>query len=87
MVDQFLTLYIGQTGVSRVIEEVLEILDPEFLYSLARPQVERAKAAKGVLKPLDIDSADKVVYMRVSTVHCWRWLLGKLPPRVSRGCN
>lgn len=61
MVESFIGLYIGEKGVSKTVEEVLDVFDPEFLELLALPQAERAEAAESILQPLDINSASKVV--------------------------
>ncbi len=68
MVDEFITLYIGEQGTAKIIEQVFEVIDPAFLQLLALPQSERAKAAKTTLQPLDTNSGDMVVYMAVLDV-------------------
>ena len=68
VVDDFISLYIGQKGVSTIIKQVLETLDPEFLRLLALPQDKGANATAEILKPLDLDSTEKVVYMGALSV-------------------
>ena len=73
LVDSFISLYIGQKGIPTIIEEVFSVLDPEFLQFLEIPQDTRAESAKAILKPLDLSSTEKVVYMG----------LLKIPPKAS----
>lgn len=87
MVDQFIISYFCQTWISKIIEKVLETLDPEFLNLVAPPQFESVEAAQSMLQPFDISSADKVVYMGIlkcrpglaSTSHeIWRTIAAAL---------
>lgn len=65
LVEDFISIYIciGQKVVPGITKEVSSVLDPEFLQLLELPQGKRAEAATKILKPLDIDSSDKVMYM------------------------
>lgn len=68
MVDEFISLYIGEEGISEIIEPVFEVTDPVFRELLALGQSERAEAAKTILQPLDVFSSDMMAYMRVLNV-------------------
>ncbi len=68
MVDEFITLYIGEQGTAKIVEQAFKVIDPAFLQLLAFPQSERAKAAKTILQPLDTNSSDMVVYTGVLDV-------------------
>lgn len=68
MVDEFISLYIGEEGISEIIEQVFEVTDPVFRELLALGQSGRAEAAKTILEPLDVFSSDMMAYMRVLNV-------------------
>ncbi|KAF6222715.1 hypothetical protein HO133_000762 [Letharia lupina] len=60
----FHALYIGEEGISEIIEQAFEVTDPESRELLALGQSERAEAAKRILQPSDVFSSD----MRVLNV-------------------
>ena len=63
LVDDFISLYVAQTGISNVIDTVFRILDPNFFELLRLPQCDRAIAVSEILQPLDIDASSKCVYL------------------------
>ncbi len=73
LVDDFISLYIAQMGISNIINMVLGFLDTNFLELLKLPQCDRVAAIPELLMPLDIDADSKCVYLAVV----------KLPPKAA----
>ena len=63
LIDEFISHYIVQTGISNIINDVLRMLDRNFLDLLELSQSERANAASEILESLDIESTSKCVYL------------------------
>ena len=63
LVDDFISLYVAQTGIPKVIDTVLKLLSPSFFYLLEVPRLNRAVAVSEILEPLDIDASSKCVYL------------------------
>ncbi|KAF6237233.1 hypothetical protein HO173_004701 [Letharia columbiana] len=84
MVDEFISLYIGEEGISEIIEPVFEVTDPVFRELLALGQSERAEAAKRILQPLDVFSSDMMASMRVLNVPAGAAFWEEFPSYVSQ---
>ena len=67
-VEEFISWYIAEQGISKIIEQVFEVIDVEFMQWLALPQAKRAEAAESTLQPLDVKSNRKAVYMSLLKV-------------------
>ncbi|CAD6594556.1 MAG: hypothetical protein ASARMPREDX12_009544 [Alectoria sarmentosa] len=68
LVEEFISWYIAEQGISKIIEQVFEVIDVEFMQWLALPQAKRAEAAESTLQPLDVKSNRKAVYMSLLKV-------------------